>query len=287
MNRATPATTAWFRFAGPGSVDHLGIAHPDGTFADAGPRDIAAWLATGRATADEVERLAERAHPLTARPASLATPVAAPGKILCFGKNFAAHAAEFGAEVPREPIFFTKLIDTLIPDGADIVLPRDVTSRIDHEIELAVVLGFEGPARKYVEPGDALELVAGYSIFNDVTARTMQHDDREANRPWLRSKSFDTFGPFGPWVVPRDSFDLANAKIELHVGDELRQASELALMVVDVPHAISYLSRHTSLRPGDLIAMGTPAGVGPLRAGDRVTGWIEGIGELSNSVIRE
>ena len=138
-----------------------------------------------------------------------------------------------------------------------------------------------------MEPADALELVAGYSIFNDVTARTMQGDDRGAQKPWLRCKSFDTFGPFGPWVVPADSLDATDLAIACRVGDEPRQASRTSLMVVGIADAIAYLSRHTSLRSGDLIAMGTPEGVGPIADGDVVTCEIEGIGRLANPVVRE
>jgi 2-keto-4-pentenoate hydratase/2-oxohepta-3-ene-1,7-dioic acid hydratase in catechol pathway len=239
----------------------------------------------------ELAALAARGRALDPATIEWDTPLRRPGKILCLGKNFLLHAREFGAEVPEEPIFFTKLPDTLLPHHGAIVLPHWVTSRIDHEVELGVVLGFADPlqrGRKYVSEVEALQLVAGYTVLNDVTARTMQHDDRSRQQPWLRCKSFDTFLPLGPMVVPADALprdvDLA---IECRVNDTLRQSSRTSLMVVGVAAAIAYLSKHVTLRPGDLIAMGTPEGVGPLQDGDRVTCSIEGLGSLVNSVVRE
>jgi len=290
-----PAAPAWLYHRVDGER-RLGLCIPAAgspAFVDLGAADELDLLARGAGDgldAQSLRALAERGRPL-ADPPCFDVPVARPGKILCLGKNFAAHAREFGAEVPEEPIFFTKLRDALLPHLGTVVLPHWVRTRIDHEIELAVILGFDDPerrGRKYVAPERAMELVAGYTVLNDVTARRMQGDDRGANNPWLRSKSFDTFCPVGPWVVARDDLprvhDLA---ISLRVGDDLRQASRTSHMVVDVPHAIAYLSRHTTLRPGDLIAMGTPEGVGPIADGDLMVGEIEGIGRLCNEVLRE
>ncbi len=283
-----PAAPAWFRYAAD-SGPRVGIARPHDDaveLLDAGDFDPIVELGRGGMRADDLARLAEGATRLATTPRFL-VPQPAPSKILCLGKNFAAHAAEFGHEVPDEPLFFTKLVDSLRPHGEPIVLPHWIDTRIDHEIELAVLLGFDGPPRKYVTLEDALDLVAGYSIFNDVTARRMQGDDRGAQKPWLRCKSFDTFGPCGPWVAPADAIDIRDAKIELRVNDELRQSSTLSLMVVGIAEAIAYLSRHTSLRSGDLLAMGTPEGVGPLQDGDLVIGTIDGLGTLANTVVRE
>jgi 2-keto-4-pentenoate hydratase/2-oxohepta-3-ene-1,7-dioic acid hydratase in catechol pathway len=286
-----PLSPAWFVHR-VGGARHLGVVDPDGPlFVDCGPHDVLAMLASGGLGRTNVRGLLRAGTALEPDAIVFEVPVARPGKILCLGKNFAAHAREFGAEVPDEPIFFTKLPDTLLPHGGTVLLPHWVETRIDHEIELAVVLGFDDPdgrGRKYVPPAEAMDLVEGYTLLNDVTARRMQGDDRGAQQPWLRSKSFDTFCPFGPWVVPADAFpgrpDLA---IDLWVGDEHRQSSRTGLMVVDVPHAIAFLSRHTTLRPGDVIAMGTPEGVGPIADGDLMVGAIEGIGQLRNPVARE
>jgi len=292
---ARPVGPAWFAFRERGER-HLGILvpgdRPDGDRAfDAGPFDESAALAvTGGLGAEDLgDRLVD-ATPLADLP-PLDVPVARPSKILCFGKNFAAHAAEFGAEVPEEPLFFTKLVDSLLPAGRPVVLPHWLDTRIDHEIELGVVLGFDDPhgrGRKYVAEEQAMDLVAGYTVLNDVTARKMQGTDRGAQKPWLRCKSFDTFCPVGPWVVPAANLpDLADLEIGLRVGDRPRQRSELGKMVVTVARGIAWLSRHTTLRPGDLLAMGTPEGVGPIDDGDEMVGWIEGIGVLRNPVERE
>lgn len=286
-----PAAVAWF-FHRTQDKRCLGLAQPgvDGVrLLDLGPADDLALLAGGLLAGEGLEAHCARGQPLT-QPVVWDVPVARPSKILCLGKNFAAHAAEFGATVPEEPLFFTKLVDTLLPHDGTVLLPHWVDTRIDHEVELGVVLGFSDPhrrGRKYVAPADALDLVAGYTIIDDVTARKMQGDDRGAQKPWLRCKSFDTFCPIGPWVVPSSAFEPRDAAITLTVNGELRQASRTSLMVVDVPHALAYLSRHTTLRPGDIIAMGTPEGVGPLRDGDLVCNRIEGIGELRHGVARE
>ena len=271
---------------------HLGLFEPDGArFVDCGPVDDLAALARGELDTPDLRRRAAGGMAVEPSAIDWDLPVERPGKLLCLGKNFAAHAKEFGAEVPEEPIFFTKLPDALLPHEGTVLLPHWLETRIDHEIELAVILGFADPqrrGRKYVDPADALTLVSGYTILNDITARRLQGDDRAQQRPWLRCKSFDTFCPIGPFVVARDALparpDLA---IDLWVGDEHRQSSRTGAMVVDVAHAIEYLSRHTTLHPGDVIAMGTPEGVGPIRDGDEMFGAIEGLGALHNRVARE
>lgn len=286
-----PAGPAWFFHRRDGRRC-LGIVEPKPLRCfDCGPHDELALLASGGLGASALSELSRRAMAMEPGAVRWDVPVARPSKILCLGKNFAAHAREFGAEVPSEPIFFTKLVDTLLPHEAPVVLPHWLDSRIDHEIELAVVVGFDDPdgrGRKNVAPQDAMALVAGYTVLNDVTARKMQGDDRKLQHPWLRSKSFDTFCPVGPWVVPAESMpaelDLA---IDLWVDDEHRQTSRTGLMEVDVPHAIAWLSRHTTLRPGDLIAMGTPEGVGPIGDGQQMLGAIEAIATLRNPVVRE
>ncbi|MEM7200334.1 MAG: fumarylacetoacetate hydrolase family protein [Planctomycetota bacterium] len=280
---------AWFRHRLAGRV-RLGGAIPTTggiDFFDLGDAEEMSLLASAGLTA---ERLAERldaGERLDQAPV-FEVPVARPGKILCLGKNFAAHAAEFGAAVPEEPIFFTKLPDTLLPHEGVVQIPHWLQSRVDHEVELAVILGFPDPeqrGRKYVASAEALSLVAGYSILNDVTARAMQGTDRGAQRPWLRCKSFDTFCPLGPWVVPADALpQVHDLEIGLTVNGDQKQHSRTSLMVVGIAEAIAYLSRHTTLRPGDLIAMGTPAGVSALAPGDRMVASIEHLGELVNTV---
>lgn len=285
---STPERPAWFAHRVDGAR-RFGIFDPDrGGFVDVGPMDEIAALARGALSS---RATLPAGGETMATPPVFDVPVQRPSKILCLGKNYAAHAAEFGAEVPDEPIFFTKFADTLLPHGAPIQLPHWVTSRIDHEIELAVILGFDDPENrgaKYVPKDRAMDLVAGYTVLNDITARRMQGDDRGEQHPWLRSKSFDTFCPIGPWVIPAAELpEYGKLTIRLHVNDTLRQESTTDLMVVDIPTAIEYLSRHTTLRPGDILATGTPEGVGPIEDGDTVTCAIDHIGTLSNGVQRE
>ncbi len=285
-----PLAPVWFAYRRGGRRLGAALPEPGGGWFDLGALRAEELLAAGaldvadlRARCRDAERIA--------RPEQFLPPVAHPSKILCLGKNFAAHAAEFGAAVPDEPIVFAKLADTLVGHGDPVRLPHGVESRIDHELELGVILGFADPdarGRKHVPVARALELVAGYTVLNDVTARKLQGTDRDAGKPWLRSKSFDTFCPLGPWVVPRDAaVGIHDAAMTLHVDEELRQQSRTSLMVVGVAAAIEYLARHFTLRPGDVLAMGTPEGVGPIRAGQQMRAWIEGIGTLVNPVERE
>lgn len=205
------------------------------------------------------------------------------GKILALGKNFREHAAEFGERVPEEPLFFNKLPETLVASGATVRVPSWYTRRVDHEAELAVVIGRAG---SMIPAETALAHVAGYCVANDLTARTLQGDDREKKYPWFRSKNLDGFCPLGPCFVPRDFLDLADRKVLCRVNGELRQSASTKDLVVDVPHAIEFLSRHLTLRPGDIVLMGTPAGVGPLVDGDVVECEVEGIGVLSTRIAR-
>lgn len=291
MTRPLPAAPAWFRYRAASGV-RLGAVDPTGgrpAWFDLGAQDPHALLARGGLRAGHLRELIAAGAPMPA-PAAFELPLPAPGKILCVAKNYLAHAREFGADVPGEPIFFAKLPDTLVPDGAPVRLPHWLDSRVDHEAELGLVLGFADPdrrGRKYVAASRAMDLVAGFTLVNDVTARKLQGSDRDQKYPWLRSKSFDTFCPCGPWVVPADSVACADLEITLTVGDQVRQRASTAAMVFPVPVLIEALSRHTSLRPGDLIATGTPEGVGPIVPGDHMQVAIAGIGTLANPVERE
>ena len=267
----------------------LGVACDERYF-DLGPLDEKEALAFGGLDARAVDAALAHARPIAGVP-HFAVPVANPSKILCLGKNYAAHAAEFGAKVPEEPFYFAKLAETLLPHKGTVLLPRWVETRIDHEIELGVVLGFQDPDRagvKFVAARDAMQLVAGFTVLNDVTARDLQGEDRAKKHPWLRSKSFDTFCPIGPWVVPREHLpNVHDLAISLTVNGVVRQQSKTSKMVVSIADAIAWLSKHHTLRPGDIVAMGTPEGVGPIQPGDVMSGEIEGIGQLVNPVARE
>lgn len=282
-----PAAPAWFRFA-QGGAARAGAVDPAGRFFDLGPLDVHALLARGALrSADLAERIAAAAE--MPAPERVLQPLPRPGKVLCLAKNYVAHAREFGAEAPNEPIFFAKLPDALCGPGDPVVIPGWLDSRVDHEAELAVILGFddpEGRGRKDVAAADTAALVAGFTALNDVTARALQGSDRERSYPWLRSKSLDTFCPFGPFVVPADGLDAGDLQITMRVNGEVRQQARTSAMVFSIADALAAMSRVTTLRPGDLIAMGTPEGVGPVRDGDVMEVEIEKLGVLRNPVQR-
>lgn len=218
-------------------------------------------------------------------PGDVVTPLAPRevGKVLALGKNFREHAAEFGEAVPEEMLFFNKLPETLAPHRGTTTVPSWYDRRVDHEAELAVVIGLEG---RDIAHEDALEHVAGYSVANDLTFRSLQGDDRKKGHPWFRAKNADGFLPLGPCFVPRDFLDLADLRVTAHVNGALRQDASTKDLVIDVPHAIAELSRHMTLRAGDIVLMGTPAGVGPLGNGDEVVCAVEGIGRLTTRIAR-
>jgi len=284
-----PAVPAWFRFAADGAA-RLGAVDPQGpAWFDLGPLDVHALLARGALRrADLAVRIAA-GRPMPA-PARLLPPVPQPGKILCLAKNYVAHAREMGGEAPSEPIFFAKLPDTLIGHGADVVIPHWLSTRVDHEAELALVLGWADPeahGAKYVEGAQATALIAGYTLVNDVSARKLQGQDREQKYPWLRSKSFDTFCPTGPFVVPADALDASDLELTMRVNGAVRQQARTSAMVFSIEQALVAMARCTTLRPGDLIAMGTPEGVGPVVPGDVMEVEIERLGVLRNGVVKE
>ena len=210
-------------------------------------------------------------------------PASSVGKILALGKNFRAHAQEFDEEVPAEPLFFNKLPECLVPHRATVRPPIDYDRRLDHEAELVVVIGLDG---QYIDETRALEHVAGWSVANDLTLRSLQGSDRAKKHPWFRAKNFDGACPFGPAFVPRGSLDPNTLHVRARLGSEVRQDASTADLVVGIPEAIAHLSRHLSLHAGDLILMGTPAGVGPLEDGDEILCSIDGIGELATRIER-
>lgn len=200
-----------------------------------------------------------------------------PGKIVCVGRNYAAHAREHNADVPEVPLIFLKPPSTVIGPGDTILLPPQ-SQQVEHEAELAVVIGKRG---RRIPPEEAMDHILGYTIANDVTARDLQYRDGQ----WTRGKGFDTFCPLGPWVTTE--FDPADALITCHVNDEMRQMTSTRDMIFSIRQLIAYISSVMTLETGDLILTGTPAGVGPLLPEDVVKVTIEGIGSLSNPVAPE
>jgi 2-keto-4-pentenoate hydratase/2-oxohepta-3-ene-1,7-dioic acid hydratase in catechol pathway len=198
-----------------------------------------------------------------------------PSKIVCIGRNYAAHAAELGNEIPKEPLLFLKPPSSLVgPDEPVVLTPY--SQRVEHEGELALVMGRKCSHLKDDE--DALSYLIGYTCVNDVTARDIQKSDVQ----FTRGKGFDTFCPIGPWI--ETELDPANVLVELRVNGAVRQSGHTNLMLYPCAYLVRWISRMMTLFPGDVIATGTPAGVGPLVAGDVVEVSVEGVGVLRNPV---
>ena len=211
-----------------------------------------------------------------------------PTKIICLGRNYVKHAKEMNSQIPKEPIFFCKTTNCLIKTGEPIIYPRILyenseINRVDHEVELAFIVREKC---KNIKAKAYEEYNLGYTIFLDITAREMQMQDRGINLPWYRSKNFDTFGPIGPKIV-EDIEDPHDLKIELKLNGEVKQSSNTKFMIFKIPEIIEYLSKYITLESGDVIATGTPSGVGPIQPGDIIEATIEKIGTLRNKVILE
>lgn len=200
-----------------------------------------------------------------------------PSKIVCVGKNYAKHAAEMGGEVPKEPLIFLKAPSALIGEGEEIVMPT-WAGRIDYEGEIALVIGKRATR---ISAADAWDHVEGLLPLNDVTAREMQASDSQ----WSRAKGFDTFCPVGK-VVPLADVDMDALTVTTRVNGEIRQHGEISDLVFSIPVILEYITRVMTLEPGDIVATGTPEGIGPLEPGDRVEVEVAGVGSVSNPVVR-
>jgi 2-keto-4-pentenoate hydratase/2-oxohepta-3-ene-1,7-dioic acid hydratase in catechol pathway len=267
---------------------------------DGGPRTIAELLSNGP---DGVQRLAVAAASATISSSSSSTPAAAavaalgvladtellapvprPGKVVAIGRNYREHADEEGVEPPPAPLVFSKWPSSVVGHRSDIRWDPSLTQQVDYEAELAVVIG---RTARQVSEAEALDHVLGYTCLNDVSARDIQFGDGQ----WVRGKSLDTFCPMGPALVTADEVgDPQDLAISCCVGDEVVQQSRTSRMYFSVAEIISYLSRSFTLEPGDVIATGTPGGVGVFRDpprflgdGDRVTVEIERVGRLENT----
>lgn len=211
-------------------------------------------------------------------------PIIKPSKIIALGRNYIEHAKETGYEAPKEPIFFSKSVSSIIAPEEDIIYPKWLT-RVDPEAELGVIIGKKA---KQIPKEKAIEYIFGYTIVNDVTARDMQTQDFKTASPWFRSKSFDTFCPVGPFLVLKEHLqDPHNLEIELRVNGGIRQKDNTKNLIFKVPEIISFISKHLTLEPGDIIATGTPSGIAPIYPGDIIEVSIENIGTLKNKVVKE
>ncbi len=218
---------------------------------------------------------------------TLLAPVPRPGKIICLGHNYRDHTSGAGSALPEHPVFFAKYSNVVIGPHQPIVYPR-IRIQMDYEAELAVVIG---KRVRYTTEERALEGVAGYTIFNDMTAR----DYQKLTSQWTLAKSFDTFGPMGPALVTADEVpDPGNLNLSLRLNGQEMQRSNTSNLIFSIPFIIAYLSQAMTLAPGDVIATGTPSGIGSMhqppvymKPGDEVRVTIEKLGELVNCVVAE
>ena len=213
-----------------------------------------------------------------------------PTKIICLGLNYQDHIDEFKRETPKEPVLFTKTLNCLITDGDPIIYPKILyndrkNNQVDYEVELAFIIKDKC---KNVPENEAYDHILGYTVFNDVTARKMQRRDVVSQRPWFKAKSFDTFGIIGPRIVPTsDIADPHDLNLELKLNSDVKQSSNTKHLIHKIPFLVKYISSFFTLEPGDIIATGTPSGIGPVKPGDIVEATVEKIGTLTNEVILE
>ncbi len=212
---------------------------------------------------------------------SIRAPLSNPGKIICVGLNYLAHAAEGGHAVPDEPLFFGKV-------GSIVIGPEEVShippgvGRVDHELELAVIISKKAYR---VKQDDFENYIAGYTVFNDITAREKQRDFKKAGQPWFLSKNMDTFAPMGPCMVtPKELSFPFDLDLELTINGEIKQKSNTGQMIVKIPQLIQSITQYLTLYPGDVISTGTAEGISPLKDGDLIEASIEKIGVLRNTV---
>ncbi|MFF1821326.1 fumarylacetoacetate hydrolase family protein [Kribbella sp. NPDC058245] len=205
----------------------------------------------------------------------LLAPVIPRSKVVCVGRNYAAHAAELGNEVPKEPMIFLKPNTSVVGPLDGIVYPEQ-TNDLQFEGELAIVIG---RICRDLPKERAEEVIFGYTIANDVTARDLQKTDGQ----WARAKGYDTFCPLGPWI--QTDLDVADLRVTTTLNGETKQDGRTSQFIFDIPTVLAYITSFTTLLPGDVVLTGTPAGVGPMLPGDSVSVTVEGLGTLTNRVI--
>ena len=239
------------------------------------------------ASLDKLRHLDINSLPLVDGNPRLGACIGSVGKFICIGLNYADHAAETGAEIPKEPVIFNKWTSSIVGPNDDVEIPRD-SVKTDWEVELGVVIGKGG---RYISEADALSHVAGYCVINDVSEREFQI---ERGGTWDKGKGCDTFGPIGPWLVTADEIpDPHQLNLWLEVDGKRYQNGNTRTMIFKVPEIVSYLSRFMSLQPGDIISTGTPPGVGLgqkppvyLKAGQVMHLGIEGLGEQRQKTVQ-
>ncbi|AKK82922.1 TPA: fumarylacetoacetate hydrolase family protein [Klebsiella aerogenes] len=277
------------RFGNPGS-ERPGVLDNDGRL-----RDLSQYISDLRGDALLPESLARLRQldlyslPLVEGNPRIGACVGGIGKFICIGLNYADHAAETGADIPQEPVVFSKWTSAVVGPNDNVIIPRG-SQKTDWEVELGVVIGKGG---RYIDERDAMQHVAGYCVINDVSEREYQI---ERGGTWDKGKGCDTFGPTGPWLVTADEIPDPNAlNLWLEVDGKRYQDGNTRTMIFKVPYIISYLSRFMSLQPGDVISTGTPPGVGMgqkpqpvyLRAGQTIRLGIEGLGEQQQLTVED
>lgn len=205
-----------------------------------------------------------------------------PGKVLCIGRNYAAHAAEMQSDIPEAPVIFLKPPTALIGDGGEVLLPP-ASREVHHEVELVVLIGKKG---KNILVSDAMKHVEGYALGIDMTARDLQAEAKRCGLPWSVAKGFDTFAPLGAFTPARDISDPRHLSISLHVNGVMRQQGSVSRMVFGVDELVAYASSIFTLLPGDLIYTGTPEGVAAVEDGDRLVAKGTGLQDLTVDVRR-
>lgn len=274
------------RYGLPG-YEKPGLMHNDGSVRDLSDHIADVSAATlSPVMLDQLRSLDLDALPVVDKPGRIGACVGHPAKCICIGLNYSDHAAETGAEPPKQPIIFAKATNAICGPYDDVEKPRG-SDALDWEVELAVVIG---DTAKYVSEADALKYVAGYAVMNDVSERTFQ---TKMEGQWTKGKSHDTFGPIGPWLVTTDEItDPHNLDMWLDVNGERRQTGNTNTLIFNIPEVISYLSRFMTLKPGDIISTGTPPGVAMgmkppqwLNEGDVMTLGIAGLGEQKQTVV--
>ncbi|EPF1956899.1 fumarylacetoacetate hydrolase family protein [Klebsiella aerogenes] len=277
------------RFGNPGS-ERPGVLDNDGRL-----RDLSNYVTDLRGDSLLPESLARLRQldlyslPLVDGNPRIGACVGGIGKFICIGLNYADHAAETGADIPQEPVVFSKWTSAVVGPNDNVIIPRG-SQKTDWEVELGVVIGKGG---RYIDERDAMQHVAGYCVINDVSEREYQI---ERGGTWDKGKGCDTFGPTGPWLVTADEIPDPNAlNLWLEVDGKRYQDGNTRTMIFKVPYIISYLSRFMSLQPGDVISTGTPPGVGMgqkpqpvyLRAGQTIRLGIEGLGEQQQLTVED
>ena len=273
---------------GPKGREKPGMLDDDGKIRDLSGKIDDITPAVIEKKLDQLKKIKPASLPLVKGRPRMGTPMTGFQKFLCIGLNYVDHAKEAGMPIPSEPILFTKTMNALAGPNDDVARPRG-SKKMDWEVELGIVIGKRA---KYVSKKDALSYVAGYTVVNDVSEREFQ---LERGGQWVKGKAIDGFGPVGPWLVTTDEIpNPQKLDIWLEIDGERQQDGNTKTMIFSVAHIVSYLSKFMTLEPGDLIATGTPPGVGAgqkpprfLKNGEVMTVGIEGLGQQKQKVIKE